>query len=281
MKVYTLSEIEKAVKDQGYRHLALYGSSGDKVMGFNNQNTKPSDRITAIKKRLQAPALPDGIYVIQCKSSLSRGVSSDDYPIAKGRYDKNTEVNINAPVAEHNSNGSGDKVLSYKEVLKLQTEMAEMRAEMTRLKEENEMLADHNEELAEGTDQEEEDNGDMGNNMSDMIGALAEAVVPVLDRHYDMQEKKLQLGQAQFFAQMNPQAAQEHYGGQLNNGKTVDPNQHAQPSNEEVFEEVEDEGIEMSEEEQEAYWKDLALVAETDPERYQQIMKELQKPQAS
>ena len=85
MEIYNLSDFEKVLKDQGYKHIGLFDSNGKAIIAFNNTHKTASDRFKEIKKRLSAAALPDGFYVIKCKNYITKATTSDDYTIKKRR----------------------------------------------------------------------------------------------------------------------------------------------------------------------------------------------------
>ena len=139
MEVKTFKALEEAVKD--YKYINLCNSDGAQLVNYNNATTKKNTRLEHIKKRLESPALPDGIYIIKAKDTI-KGQTADEIIFIKGKGD------APAPVATPQGPGTknlkecneGPAVLTYAEAVRLNTEIANLTYQVRTLENENALL---------------------------------------------------------------------------------------------------------------------------------------------
>jgi len=283
METYTLDEIREVQKDQKYKLIGLDTIDGKSVLAKNSGKTTAEDKIDQIEIRLKSPKLTDGYYIVHCRSHHSS--VPDNYTIVKGdpeKLNEPAEAPDPAPVAKN------DNVLSYNKAIAMNKDIAELKAEVEALKKENgeyatqiSELEEENEDLANEQENSLSEENNMGQNLGTMIKESISALIPVLDRHYDVQEKKIELQQGQLVGKLAYE--QRMHGVGPNGGPQGQPKGPSeQPQSHQTqaqlgFEELPEEELErMGEEEYNQYQMRLLVhLAETDPARYNELMKEI------
>jgi len=250
MEIYSLPDFEKILKDQGYKHIGLFDSNGKIIITFNNASKTGSDRFKEIEKRLAAAALPEGFYVIKCKNTTSKTVTTDDYTVKKGN--PKTEEPVK-PVTLQEPAPPSPSVISFSEALEMKTTINRLELENDKLLEESATREEYITELEGQLEEEPEPNTlkDAEKNVKTFIGQLTEALVPVLNTHYEQADRKLKLEELKYV-----------------NSLEVPKQIPASPRGEEQ--------TEFSEEQQNGMWEELKKLAESDPEEYMRVMKEMQ-----
>ena len=64
MKTYSINQLKKLAKEQGYKLAALENQTGKRLQSFNKLTTKVDTQLNTIATRLQSEIYEDGIYTI-------------------------------------------------------------------------------------------------------------------------------------------------------------------------------------------------------------------------
>jgi len=162
-----------------------------------------------------------------------------------------------------------DQVLTYENALALNTKIAELEAKVLAVEKERDEAYD----LVGDLEDERENGLSEPTGQSDLVTMISEVsknLVPLADRYFDNEEKKLQIEEGKVVRDL--QNAQ--------NGNGVPPAQqapHQQPQP--GFQELSEEELDnMPDDEYNRYNNELLVyLANTDPERYQLMMDEMNK----
>ena len=191
MEIYTIDQIRDIQAEQKYKFIGLNTSEGKEVIKQNNATITPENKLDIIETRLKAPKFKDGYYVVYCRAHHSG--EPDNYTIVKG----NPET-ISEPASSPDPMPKSDNVLSYDKAIAMNKQVAELKAENDALiKERNQLKEDYDELLQEATELEEENQNRLSetpvnsNNLTSALTEIATTIVPIFDRHYDIQEQKL------------------------------------------------------------------------------------------
>lgn len=198
MKVYSIAQLKKIAKDQGYKTACLETSQGDKALGYNQQGkTDVLKQLQAIEKRLEAEILPNGNYYVCLAHNIPRQKNPDKYLIQKGEnipLTENTSVIHSQPTPE---------VLTWSEALKLHQELAQLREENNTLKKEKTALELRISELE--NEELEEEGGPLPvvDSLGNFLKEQSPTILGALDKYFetknralDIEEKKIGLIQS-------------------------------------------------------------------------------------
>jgi hypothetical protein len=197
-QTYTLKQIEDTIREQGFKYVCLKNQTGVTIVPFNrpvDKKVSALKKMEEIKKRFKA--LPDGIYFVIAKNSLHTSIEGDSFPVAKGNVSLSERPQMQQqPVYT----GDPNKVVTYQEALAMAKEGQDwQRKYETQLALYNQLQGQYNElkeQLEESEDLEEEN--PVGSWAKDILPSL----LPVLDRHMTMQERKLKMKEAATFADL-------------------------------------------------------------------------------
>lgn len=190
MKQFNIEDLIKIQDSQQYKYLALYDSAGKAIIPFNPNSIKASDRLREIETRLSSQGLKDGLYIVKCKNSTGKAVSTDDYPIMKG---ENLSCGSDVPAIQTMPTYSPE-ILTYDQALKLNIEVERLKLENVALKKEVAQLQAENAELEANQAHlsEEAEPGLMDNAKSFLMDAM-QFVAPLLDKHFEIKQQALGL----------------------------------------------------------------------------------------
>jgi hypothetical protein len=190
MKQFTIEDLIKIQDNQQYKYLALFDSAGKAIIPFNPNSIKASERLREIETRLSSQGLKDGLYIVKCKNSVGKAVSTDDYPIMKGEHLNNSPESIQIQTLPTYS----PEILTYDQALKLNIEVERLKLENVALKKENaQLLAEVAElEANQAHLSEEPEPGLMDNAKSFLMDAM-QFVAPLLDKHFEIKQQALGL----------------------------------------------------------------------------------------
>ncbi len=269
-KLYTIDEIREIQDEQKYKFIGLNTSGGKEVIKQNNAAVTPEKKLDMIETRLKAPKFKDGYYVVYCRSHHSS--EPDNYTIIKGDPATVSEAPTPAPAPEVSKAPS---VLTYDKAIAMNKEIAELKAEVERLKGElDRKTTDYDELLDEAQTLEQEREDTLAetnvapNSTATMVKEVATLLVPIMDRHYDMQEQKMLIERGKLMRDL--QADQDKAS---TNGQPAP----APPVQEVEFVELDQEQVDgMGDEAYQRYRNALLVhLAHTDPERYEKMMVEI------
>lgn len=186
-QIYKFPELKALATEQGYKLAALEDSQGKRIQPFNKPTIKIEKQFSTIQNRLKNNLFPEGVYYVLLAHNINRAKEPDRYTIAKGRV-KN-EAQIQTPNLSERKE-SAPAVLTYDSALKMQKEIAELQSEKRTLMNEKASLEARIRVLEEELSQplEEQTSG-----IKTFIEEGMPSVMPIIDRYFDVQEKKLAL----------------------------------------------------------------------------------------
>ena len=189
MKEFKINEIKEIQKEQNYKYIGLFDNNGTKVIPYNSNSSSAGDRLKEVEIRLNSAGLKEGYYNISCKNTL-KGGSADNYLIRKGESEIVAEIIKPAEII-------APDLLSYAAALKLNVEVASLKLENAALKKEINSLTNQiteNESLLSEMEPAEAAPSmieSAKNFLSEAMGFIA----PMLDKHFELKEKALNLQQ--------------------------------------------------------------------------------------
>jgi hypothetical protein len=198
MKTYTFAQLRKLCRDQDYKMAALQGPQGDRVVPFNQYKKTGSNlegQFKIIETRLKAEHNPDGVYFVLLAYNIKSAQNPQSFPITKGKVtpedlseaEKKT-ITLSPVVFEKPEN-----ILSHDAALKYMQEISDLKTQVATLQ----MQLNSALQTIEEYELEEEENelaeGESKNPLLKMLGDALPTITQTLDRHYDLQEKKLHL----------------------------------------------------------------------------------------
>lgn len=205
MKVYTFTELKAIAKDQGYQTAALDNTNGERLLSFNTVKTKDvNQQLAAIEKRLKAEIFPDGFYNVLFALSPHKQKNADVYIIRKGKAEKES-LNEPAPPPTVIIEKKEPNVLSWEQALILHKELADLRAENQSLKEKIEDLETQLDEEPEQTSLSDSNSfGSLLKEHAPTLMAIADKFFSLEERKISVEEKKLDLRNANPFTKQQP-----------------------------------------------------------------------------
>lgn len=218
-------ELEAAIRYTDPKHVKLTDQEGDTIVPFNTNVNKISltDNIKKIQKKLATGA--DGVYIIIAQPHMGKNVKRYQFLFGKGAYSLSENIPSPTPPTARERNESAlsvDKALENveksarsaseaeylkrenvkleKEITELKEKLSDKEAEIKSLESKVKDLQDANDELNESLEEEDEEENKAPWWMSG-LQELAPQITPVLDRFFDIQEKKLKLEETKFLSQ--------------------------------------------------------------------------------
>lgn len=258
MKTYTIEELNNVFSEGTYPYVALFSDTNKMMVPYpaNTAVQKGKPGWERVKKRLLSKGLADGFYIVKGKSSPLKNISADVF------YFKNGDVKEKELPSETLAEKpkEPDSVLTYDAAIKSNKDIAELTADVNRLEMEIKQKNDDIEELEAIIEEYEDEveglaaNGKV-NEGRQYVEDLVATAIPVVDRYFDLQEKKLAL------------RAQQMNGGQhrLPAQPPPTPQEPSRPA--------------PTKEEAKAFWDKMAVLLEEDPQEYQRVMQKIQSEQ--
>lgn len=238
MDIYTLEQIKKLATEQGYKFCQLTGMDGAEFVPWNPSNYSGgfAKRFEDIQKRLKSPTVPDGLYIIKCKVQQKTSITPDSFTVQKGDLDSEQVTKI--IVEQANPETLSESQMTITEVIELRVSNQLTTAENERLKTENEELKEKVATLEADLEEADEDTLSQGpNHIAEYLKELGPTFVPIADRYFDLEERKLEL---ETIKELKKQGYQITAPGQQNG-------QQQQPQSDEVqYEDVELENVDWS-----------------------------------
>lgn len=200
MKTYTINNLKQISKEQGYKLAALENSQGERLQSFNNLKTKIDTHLNTITSRLKSELYPDGVYYVCMAQSINKTKAPDKYPVVKGQL-KPEHLAEHKPVVTVIE--KQENVLTWESALAMQKQISDLQGQVTQLKFENNLLQSELDNL------DDDDNSGLneGNEVKAPNSFLSETIpsmLPILDRYFDLEEKKLNLQQLKFQQKQRP-----------------------------------------------------------------------------
>lgn len=222
-KIYTIPEIKAIQEEQKYKFIGLNTHAGKEVIKQNGSTIKPEFQLDKIETRLKAPKFVDGYYVVYCRSHYKS--EPDEYTIVKGDVKAMSEPPEKPetppmPIKR-------DEVLSYEQALAMHTEISDLKHEVSTLVYERDQVVEELEEAEEFIEELEEEQKTLSETSAGavptMIKETIATLIPVLDRHYDLQDSKLQIERGKLLQALQ---AQQDAGNGAPNTQAPAPAQH-------------------------------------------------------
>lgn len=200
MKTYTLPQIKKLIREQGYKMAALRGPDGEKIVPFNKYNKRAQDLDAQIKlfetRVLKTDIYPDGVYYVLLSHNIVSSKNPKEFPIVKGKLSateleasENKRMPLTPVIVEKEAS-----VLGWDSAVAMNAEIANLRARVAQLefelKEERLKNAELEADLESDDGLEE---GEVQNPIMKTLSDMAPVLTAALDRHYAIEEKKLDL----------------------------------------------------------------------------------------
>jgi hypothetical protein len=191
MKTYTIKQLKTLATQQGYKLAALENSKSERVQPFNKINIALNKQLDTITNRLTSDLFEDGLYYVLLSQSISKSKNADRYPIVKGKLSPDDLKDATTPVNIIHTTPA-QEVLTYEAALAYQQTISDLKNEINLLKLERTSLQ---EQLQEALDENElsEPTAPSENMMQTFLKETMPSVMPVLDRYFDLEEKKLNL----------------------------------------------------------------------------------------
>jgi len=189
------NKLFQTLKGVGYQSIQLRSFDDDIIVTYNTPKQTIAKKIDEIKNRFVV--LPPGVYKLYAMMRHGAKGKADVFLIEHGNIDANKYLNERPQPVQIKE--EQPHVLSYEEALKRIEELAGLKAENQSLKIEIEILRAQNLELQQEIEELETETlqeSKPGFNLQD----FATSVLPVLDRYFDNEEKKMQLKEKQLQA---------------------------------------------------------------------------------
>lgn len=262
MKTYTIEELDDIFREEDtYPYVALFSDTNKMMVHYpaNTSVTKGKAGWERVRKRLLSKGLPDGFYIVKGKASPLKNVSPDVFYFKKGNV-KEKEL---PPIQLAEPSKKSVDVLTYDAAIAANKDIANLTAEVSRLKME---IADRDKSiqvLEDDISEYEDDIAELSekggiSDSKQYLEDLVTTAIPIADRYFDLQEKKLAL------------RAQELNGGQ----RVLTPQQpqpQPQPSPPQP--------PKPTAQDAKKFWDEMGVLLRDDPEEYQRVMQKLQAEQ--
>lgn len=252
MQTVTFEEFKNIQKEQNYKSVGFYNFVGDCLINPNNNRVSPDKKIEEIERMLKAPACEDGIYIIRCKNGYYKENVGHDYYIEKGNIADKKEGHVIVKEIEYRDKPINDKVLTYTEVLKLQTDLVRLQLENEGLKSKLEDLSAYVLSLQE--DEDEATGLNEKTPVMSMIEQLVSQVLPVADKYFSLQERSVAVKEKELQMRDRPRSDRPH----VNDSPSIVSQWNS-----------------MNDEQKAVFWKELEELSSTNPAEYHRIYLEL------
>lgn len=267
MKTYTLEELDKIFLEETYPYVALFSNTNKMMVPYpaNSAVKKGKAGWERVRKRLESNGLSDGYYTIKGKSSPLKNIAPDIFYFKKGNVQEKDLPTVQLAEAPKEK---ADRVLTYDAAIASNKEISDLTAEVKALKleieQQDERIADLEHELSECEEEIEglSENGGISDSRKYMEDLVITAV-PILDRYFDVQEKRIELRK------------QELNGGQ----RIAPPPSSAYQSPEVQRERQQEQQPRPTKEDAKEFWDKMGVLLESDPAEYQRVMQKLQDEQ--
>lgn len=207
MKTYSINQLKKLAKEQGYKLAALENATGKRLQSFNKLTTKVDTQLNTISTRLQSEIYEDGIYTILLSRTINNMQDPDRYQIVKGKLtpehlEEKPNPVILTPKAE--------EVLTWSSALAMQQQISNLTAEVKQLRFENNLLQSQLDAM------EDEDNSladspggatELKSGTQTFLSETLPSFLPIIDRYFDQEDKKLELKKLELAAKARAKQA--------------------------------------------------------------------------
>lgn len=199
MKTYTLADLKKTVRSQGFKMAALRAPDGTRIVSFNKYNPKAKDldaQFKTIETRLKSGLYPDGIYYVLLAHNIVGSKNPLEFPIAQGKLSPSELAEFEKkqlPLTPATIVQPSEQVLSWDSALKMQQEISDLKNKVNLLELEKKNLL---EQIAEMEAEEDDALAESEVTQNPLVKSLAD-LVPTLaslaDRYFESEDKKIEL----------------------------------------------------------------------------------------
>lgn len=277
--ITTTEELERVIIEKEYKFIGLFNQKDKQIIAFNSGSIVVAHRLKEICNALNGDTLPDGNYCIKGRNASRTSSYTEEVLFEKGDVSNITEVKIQEQQTT-TTEATKQNILSYESVLELKVKLKEYELkekqslidiqtlENTILIYEKE-IEELEKELVDIEESQEQSLSDAPQtNVTEFIQNLSSSMLPMVERHYDIQERKIRLEEAHLAASMG------HVQRQPSQVRQAAPAPVEETQKEFHYTEVDPEELTA---EEYAQW--LALFSQQDPEKYEVYIKEnLQTP---
>jgi len=208
MKTYTLDEIKKEFKAQGYKYVGLFDQQGKAIVSYNSSKIPAAERLAEVAKRLQSKTLPNGIYQVCGKNSVQKHIAADAYPFVKADSLADAPATPAVPgmMPAIQYPPVTPEVLTYDSAISLQTQIIHKDFEIIHLKEKIERLEQQVQDLLiEAGDRMADEKPDMMERAGSFLSDLLTNAAPILDKMFESRDRKLAIEEKRLNMQMQQQ----------------------------------------------------------------------------
>jgi len=198
MDIYTIEQIETILDSEDFRHVCLCDAQGDDVIKYNPNTIPVGKRWDQIKKKLKSDVLADGVYCVKMKTNIQKNTKEFPFYTEKGNTDTTPSQVDLTPKKTLSDPFPVNGGLSVAEIIDLKSENRILADENNRLKQEVDDLTQQVDELQDEIDKQPATLQE-GEGMNSTIKGITDGLqsfIPVLDRKYDMEEKRIALEEA-------------------------------------------------------------------------------------
>jgi uncharacterized small protein (DUF1192 family) len=198
MKTYTIPQLKALAGKQGYKMAALEDSNGIRILPFNQAHKVTiAKHLEKIPQRLDSEIRQDGVYYVLMAHNIQGSKTPDRYPIVKGKVEPEVlaEVEKRAlPLTRAEIVNQEPSVRGWDAALADKEKIAMLSSELERVKAELNTATAKIEELeAELEEEPEQLSEQQANPTVSFLKEQVPALLPILDRYFDLQEKKIGL----------------------------------------------------------------------------------------
>lgn len=277
MEITDISTIKDEIKKGTYKSISLWDYEENLLIPYNTGKIPVGERIKEIEQYLKAPGAEEGLYIVKCRNAFRTNdkIKPHYYYISKGDVDLSESKEQSEKqkiVIEKKTEAQCENVLSYAAVIDLKTELIEVKSENSRLKEK---IAELEEELEEAIEiieeyeiEKEELSENGGNTISkidSIIESLSQGAIPILEKHFQIQERKIRLEEAK--------VANQYY--QKNGNGAESYTEQAVNENQSEIEKIRENYMQLDEQAKTEFWNELENMRESDPVAYQKTYTQL------
>lgn len=199
MKTYTLADLKKTVRLQGFKMAALRAPDGTRIVSFNKYNPKSKDldnQFKVIETRLKSGLYPDGIYYVLLAHNIVGSKNPLEFPIAQGKLSAAELAEFEKkqiPLTPATIVQPAEQVLTWAEALKMQQEISDLKNKVNLLELEKKNLLEQIAEMEAEEDEALAENEVTQNPLEKSLADLVPTLTSLADRYFDREDKKIEL----------------------------------------------------------------------------------------
>lgn len=189
-KVYKIEEIKNIFDSEKPKFVGLLDPNGKWEVAYNSPRIKNTIRFAEIEKAIKKKSLPDGIYWFCYRNTLTKGSTEYKLPLAKGNI---TQMEVMQPSQTKITPTKVEEVWTSKEAVEILSDKNKTELILQMKEKELQDLKAYVAELEKEEDLEEEETETDPKGFMDGLNKLVEMLTPVIDKHFQLREKELDL----------------------------------------------------------------------------------------